>query len=96
MLPVSNMPPLIFSTPQQKLLTALDAEITRCRNESPTDEGEKDRRTLELKTLTTHLLWARRVGDNQRELDLIVRALERLSNRGILRSNRNWRKAAGA
>jgi len=92
------MAPLIDSTgfDQQKLLSAINAEITACRATIPVDQAEKDRRTRELQALTTHLLWAQRVDNNQVELELIVRALERLRDRGIFRSNRNWRESAGA
>ena len=79
---------------QQKLLNAINAEITLCRNAIPADQAEDDRRTLQLTTLTTHLLWARRVDNDQHQLELIVRPLERSTARRLFRSNRNWRQSA--
>jgi hypothetical protein len=44
---------------------------------NPVDQTTKERSDLEFSALTTHLIWAESVGDNnQAELESIVRSLE--------------------
>jgi len=63
----------------QKLLQAIGDDLQMCRESGRfrrTDYPAADRSTLEFSTLTTHLMWAESVGDNQTELERIVHSLE--------------------
>jgi len=62
----------------EKLLTALNDDLKACREASRFDatQEEKQRNTVEFSAVTTHLMWAESVGDNQAELEHIVHSLE--------------------
>jgi len=50
-----------------KLLKALNDDIQACREASRFDASQEDkqRNTVEVSALTTHLMWAESIGDNQ-------------------------------
>ena len=62
----------------QKLLTALNDDLKACREASrfETSQEDKQRNTVEFSALTTHLMWAESVGDDQPELERVVHSLE--------------------
>jgi hypothetical protein len=61
----------------EKLLTALNDDLQACRQASGFDSSQKgkQRNNLEFSALTTRLMWAESVGDNQPELERIVHSL---------------------
>ena len=61
-----------------KLLKALNDDIQACREASRFDASQEDkqRNTVEVSALTTHLMWAESIGDNQPELERMVHSLE--------------------
>ena len=64
---------------QVRLLKAIKDDLNLCRSAArfhSTDETTRQRRDLEFSTLTTHLMWAESVGDDQTELERVVRSLE--------------------
>jgi len=75
---------------REKLLTALNDDLKACREAPLFDETqeEKQRNTVEFSALTTHLMWAESVGDNQAELEHIVHSLEA---NPFLRRYQRWR-----
>lgn len=76
---------------QAKLLKAIDADMRVCRDANPTDSPGKERRILELGTLTNHLEWAKRAGDDQAELERVVRSLE---TNNVVHGYQRWRELA--
>lgn len=79
---------------QQKLLKVIDADMQICRKALPTDHAGIERRTLELTTLTSHLEWAKRAGNDQAELEKIIDSLEGKTATAILRPYQRWRDSA--
>jgi hypothetical protein len=75
---------------QKKLMKAIDDDLKACREAARFDSTEEiqQRTDLEFSTLTTHLMWAESVGDNQAELEHIVHLLE--ANL-FLRRYQRWR-----
>jgi hypothetical protein len=77
---------------QQKLLKVINADMKVCRDAKPTDQVGRDRQILELATLTSHLQWAIRAGDDQVELEKIVSSLEDRQAKTVLRGYQHWRE----
>jgi hypothetical protein len=74
----------------EKLLKALNEDLQACREASRFESSQehKQRNTVEFSALTTHLMWAESVGDNQTELERIVHSLEA---NPFLRRYQRWR-----
>jgi len=74
----------------EKLLTALNDDLKTCREASRFDasQDDKQRNNVEFSALTSHLMWAESVGDNQAELEHIVHSLEA---NPFLRRYQRWR-----
>jgi hypothetical protein len=76
---------------QQKLLNAIEAGMRICRNATPADESGKKRQLIELAILTSHLGWAKSIGDDLTMLEQIVQSLE--TNEAV-RTYQHWRQLA--
>jgi hypothetical protein len=76
---------------QKMLLKAIDADMIVCTAANPTDAQGRERRILELGTLTNHLEWAKRAGSDQRELERVVKSLETNS---VVAGYQHWRELA--
>jgi hypothetical protein len=78
---------------QDKLLKVIDEDLNYCRGAverlNPTDTKGRERNILEFNTLLQHFQWAERAGDDQEELEKIVRSLE---TNGFLRGYQDWRE----
>ena len=63
---------------QERLLAALNDDLKACREAARFDASEenKQRNTMEFSATTTHLMRTESVGDNQSELEKIIRSLE--------------------
>jgi len=64
---------------QKRLLQAMHDDLKACREAARfnlVDEKATERSNIEFSALTTHLMWAEAVGNNQTELERIVRSLE--------------------
>ena len=61
---------------QKRLLSLIDTDMRICRAARPMDESGKQHQVLEMTTLTTHLQWTQRAGDDQTVLEQIVKSLE--------------------
>jgi hypothetical protein len=79
---------------QERLLKAIDEDMQVCQAAEPVpgDEPGRQQRILELATLTNHLQWAKRAGDDQAELEKIIVSLERIQN--PVRGYQHWREVA--
>jgi hypothetical protein len=81
---------------RQKLLQAIGDDLKLCRESGRfrrANDSPVDRNTLEFSTLTTHLMWAESVGDDQTELERIVHSLE---DNPILLAYPRWRPRCAA
>jgi hypothetical protein len=74
---------------QRKLLKAIDADMRVCRSANPTDQAGKERQIFEMATLTAHLQWAQRAGDDQAELEKVLKSLE---TKDVVRGYQHWRE----
>jgi hypothetical protein len=73
----------------EKLLRALNEDLQVCRESAQLNTPDEDQRTaVEFSALTTHLMWAESVGDNQADLERIVHSLEA---NPFLRKYQRWR-----
>jgi hypothetical protein len=73
----------------EKLLKALNDDLQACREAAQLNSPEEDQRNaVEFSALTTHLMWAESVGDNQADLERIVHSLEA---NPFLRRYQRWR-----
>ena len=78
------LPALGFQTGEQmlsqtNLLNAIEDDLKVCRNaEHASDDIQgKDRQKLEIATLTRHVQMTHEAGDDQTELEKVVRSLEK-------------------
>ena len=77
----------------EKLLAALNDDLQACRESAQLNAPDEDQRNaVEFSALTTHLMWAKSVGNDQTELERIVHSLE--ANPFLLRYQR-WRSRSG-
>jgi len=77
----------------EKLLKALNNDLQACRETAQLNSTEEDQRNaVEFSALTTHLIWAESVGNNQPELKRIVHSLEA---NPFLRKYQGWRARSG-
>jgi hypothetical protein len=79
---------------REKLLKALNDDLGTCRETARFKllEEDKQRSDVEFSALTTHLMWAESVGDNQAELESIVHSLEA---NPFLRRYQRWSERSG-
>ena len=64
---------------QKRLLKAIHDDLRTCREGAQfdlVDENAKQRNDVEFSSLTTHLMWAESVGNNQADLERVVHSLE--------------------
>jgi hypothetical protein len=77
----------------EKLLKALNEDLKACRESAQLNAPVEDQRNaVEFSALTTHLMWAESVGDNQADLERIVHSLEA---NPFLRRYQRWRARSG-
>jgi hypothetical protein len=77
---------------QSSLLKALDDDLRVCVSaDHSSDLKGRERQATERLTLQTYLTWARRVGENQDELEEIVQSLEADE---IVVGHQHWRELA--
>ena len=74
---------------QEKLLQVIDEDLRVCDCTIPTDEPTRQQKLLEHATLTNHLWLARGAGDDQNELEKVVRSLEK---NPVTRGYQHWRE----
>jgi hypothetical protein len=88
---VGNLPQVLD---QERLLKAIREDLKTCQEAAwfdLVDENAKERSDVEFSTLTTHLMWAEAVGNNQTELERILHSLE---ENPFLRRYPSWRNRA--
>ena len=77
----------------EKLLAALNDDLQACRESTQLNASDENQRNaVEFSALTTHLMWAESVGNDQTVLERIVHSLE--ANPFLLRYQR-WRSRSG-
>jgi len=76
---------------QELLVRAIGDDLKSSRScaVQSVDETARERSDLQFSALTTHLMWAESVGDNQTELERIVCSLEA---NPLLRGYPRWRR----
>ena len=73
----------------EKLLAALNDDLQACRESAQLNASNEDQRNaVEFSALTTHLMWAESVGNDQTKLERIVHSLEA---NPFLRRYQRWR-----
>ena len=81
---------------REKLIKAITDDLAVCKKANPTDQVGAERRNLELATLVRHLDWTQKAGDDQAELERIVKSLEDRQAKTVLRGYQHWRERATA
>ena len=72
----------------EKLLKALNEDPEACQKSAQFNAPDEDQRNaVEFSALTTHLMWAESVGNDQTELERIVHSLE---TNPFLRRYQRW------